>query len=449
MKCPKFNNLSIWEKLGVIGSIASIIGIVFYFADKLDTKTDSGYQKPAVSTEIKIGGNVNNSNIAGHDLNIQQGVSPETINQIVTTLTKNHQLDVQVKDEQIKALTEAITALTKGQGIDATQAERDAAFSALKQGNTAIAKSLFANTAEKYEKQSKQLTDGAEQKSKQAAESLRYMGALAFLDNTQEALQAFRRATQLDPDNADGWNYFGVLLARVGRINEAIAAFNTVFALGDKHGNKLDMSFAYGNLGLIYNMLGDLDKSIEFHQKALRLHKDLGNKEGMAGQYGNLGNIYSIRGDLDKAIEFQQKSLVINEELGNLKGMASDYGNLGIIHQMRGALDKATEFHQRALKLDEDLGIKEGMAINYGNLGIVYQTLGNLNKAIEYQQKALKLDEELRNKEGMSSNYGNLGVAYQMRGDLDKAIEYHQEALNLNEELGRKPAIPGLNFVIY
>ena len=267
------------------------------------------------------------------------------INQIVTTLTNKHQLDVQAKDDQIKALTEAVTALSTGKGIDASQSELNAALAALAQGNTTLAKTLFAKTAEK-----------AEQQTKQGAEALRNLGALAFLDNnTQEALQAYSRATQLDPDNADGWNMLGLLLDRVGDLTEAIAAYNTVLALGDKHGDKQEIAIAYGNLGTVYQIRGDLDKAIGFTQKALKLHEDLGSRAGMAINYGNLGAIYQIRGDLDKAIEFQQKAVKLDEGLGSKKGMASDYGSLGDVYRIRGDLDKAIEIQQKALKLNEDL----------------------------------------------------------------------------------------------
>ena len=122
------------------------------------------------------------------------------INQIVTTLINKSQLDLQAKDEQIKALTEAVTALSTGKGVDARPSELKAALAALAEGNTTLAKSLFAKAADK-----------AEQQAKQGAEALRNLGALAFLDNTQEALQAYRRATQLEPGNAEGWNQLGNL----------------------------------------------------------------------------------------------------------------------------------------------------------------------------------------------------------------------------------------------
>ena len=423
MAFPKFNRLSPWEQIGVISGILGIISLGLYFADKFSANPSNDAQKPEPNTSITINGTVNNSPIAGHD--VIHGMTPESVSQIVTTLINKSQLDLQVKDEQIKSLTEAVTALSKGQGIDASPAELNTALAALAQGNTALAKSLFANAAEKAEKQAKQ-----------GAEAYRNLGALAFLDNTQEALQAYRRATQLDPGNADGWNQLGGLFFRVGDLNEAIAAYNTVLALGEQHDDKDEIAVGYGNLGNVYLTHGDVDKALEVYQKALRLDEALGDKEGMARNYGNLGNVYLQRGDMDKAIEFYRKALVLNESLGRKEGMANIYGNLGNVYLQRGDMDKAIEFYQNALKLDEELGSKVGIAIIYGNLGIVYGMRGDLGLAIEFYQKALKLHEALGSKEGMASIYANLGKIYQLKGNKTEAKRYYLMSIKLFKQIG-------------
>ena len=382
MAFPKFNRLSPWEQIGVISGILGIISLGLYFADKFSANPSNDAQKPEPNTSITINGTVNNSPIAGHD--VIHGMTPESVSQIVTTLINKSQLDLQVKDEQIKSLTEAVTALSKGQGIDASPAELNTALAALAQGNTALAKSLFANAAEKAEKQAKQ-----------GAEAYRNLGALAFLDNTQEALQAYRRATQLDPGNADGWNQLGGLFFRVGDLNEAIAAYNTVLALGEQHDDKDEIAVGYGNLGNVYLTHGDVDKALEVYQKALRLDEALGDKEGMARNYGNLGNVYLQRGDMDKAIEFYQNALKLDEELGSKVGIAIIYGNLGIVYGMRGDLGLAIEFYQKALKLHEALGSKEGMASIYANLGKIYQLKGNKTEAKRYYLMSIKLFKQI------------------------------------------------------
>jgi len=104
MNLPQFTNLSIWEQLGVIGSIASVIGLYSFFTrPKPGTKINNSYQQSAdkiinqnkeINTSINIEGNVSGAKIVAGDY---IGVSPEVMNQIVTTLTNKHQLDAQAK----------------------------------------------------------------------------------------------------------------------------------------------------------------------------------------------------------------------------------------------------------------------------------------------------------------------------------------------------------------
>ena len=369
------------------------------------------------------GGNA--TNIVGNNNTVGDPNASSNIKEIVATLTHQHQLDSQAKDEQIKALTEAVTALSKDQGVLGTESQVKAAMDTLAQGDTAQAKALFAKAAQK-----------ADQEAKEGAKAYRNLGALAFLDNTQEALQAYRRATQLDPDNADGWNILGRLLHRVGDLDEAVAALNKVLALGEAHHDQEQIAMAYGNLGIVYQTRGDLDKAVEYYQKALTLHEGLGSKEGMAADYTNLGIAHQTRGDLDKAVEYYQKALALHEGLGSKEGMAANYGNLGNAYYSRGELDKAVEYHQKALTLHEGLGGKEGMATNYGNLGNVYYSRGELDKAVEYFQNALTLNEGLGSKEGMAQNYGNLGIVYEQQSHKEKAKQAYQKSVDLFKVLG-------------
>jgi len=372
---------------------------------------------------IQIDGSNNQVNQAGG--NLQIGISGDEINQIVQTLLSKHQTDLQNKDEQIKALTTAIQDLSTG-NVVGSRAQIDAALEALKNGNTELAKQRFIDTAQQ-----------GEQHAQQTAEAYRNLGALTFNDNTQQSLDAYRRATQLDPDNADGWNQLGHLFDRVGELDNAIHAYNQVLKFGETHNDKKAISIAYGNLGLVYLTKGDLDKAMEFFEKSLKLHEELEIKEGIAKDYGNLGNVYRTKGDLDKAIEFHEKALKLNEELRRKEGIANQYGNLGNVYFTKGDLDKAIEFFEKALKFHEELGSKQGIALNYGNLGNVYIiTKGNLDKAIEFHEKALKIHEELEIKEGIAQNYGSLGVVYKKKGDKERARDYWEKSVALFKQMG-------------
>ncbi len=230
---------------------------------------------------------------------------------------------LEAKDEQIKALTEAITALSK---TGASTASINDALRALEKGDTAKAQAIFAEVLRSKEAEGRKAN-------KEAAAAARHLGALAYMNNPKKALVAYRKAVQLDPDNADGWNRLGVLLWRTGELTQAEEAHRKVLALAETHQDQKERAAAYGNLGIVYDTRGELDKAEEMHRKALELHEDLGSKEGMAKAYGNLGLVYYTRGELDKAEEMQRKALELHEALGSKEGLTANYGNLGLVYQ--------------------------------------------------------------------------------------------------------------------
>jgi tetratricopeptide (TPR) repeat protein len=335
--------------------------------------------------------------------------------------------ELATKNEQIKALTAAITALSKA---DAPASRIDEALQALQRGDAKQAQAIFAE-----ELKTKEAKGCAA--NKEAAAVARHLGALAYMNNTKEALAAYQKAVELDPDNADGWNGLGNLLLRTGELAQAEMAYRKALAVG---GTKEWQAKASGNLGNVYATHGDLAQAEVMYNKALVLDEALGHKEGMAADYGNLGLVYETRGDLAQAGEMFQKALVLNEALGSKEGMAINYSNLGLVHAARGDLAQAEDMHRKSLMIDEAFGNKEGIAANYGNLGSVHFKRGDLAQAEEMHKKSLVLHEALGSKEYMAANYANLGLVYKKRGELGKAEELWKKSLLLYQEMGHPDA---------
>ena len=248
--------------------------------------------------------------------------------------------DLNTAREQSKALTEAVTALAQRKGSSI-----DAALKALAKNNPIKAKAIF-----------RQIIEDKAVNIREAATAQRHLGALAFLYNTQEALIAYRRATQLDPKNASGWNQLGRLYSRTGQLDEAIKAYRKVLEIGEADGSQVLVATGYGNLGNVYKVRGELDRAETMHKKALAINEQLGSKEGMAINYGNLGNVYQIRGELDRSETMHKKALAINEQLGSKEGMAINYENLGNVYRVRGELDRAETAWRKSLALFRSIG---------------------------------------------------------------------------------------------
>ncbi|MXS82003.1 tetratricopeptide repeat protein [Nitrosomonas oligotropha] len=255
--------------------------------------------------------------------------------------------------ETIKTLQETIQALTQQ---NAQKYDIQQALDLLAQGDTTQAEAIFAGVAAEAKQEGKKA-------SIKEAEALRHLGSLAFLHDTQKALTAYQRSTELDPDNLDGWNNLGHLYQRIGELEKAENAYTTVQKLSLLQLNRAGEAAAYGNLGVIYWTRGELNRTIEYYEKALVIDEELKHKAGMACDYGNLGLVYQTRGDLECAIEYHEKALAINKVLGCKEGMASQYANLGSIYETCGDLDRAVEYWKQSLMLFQQLGAKDKIAL--------------------------------------------------------------------------------------
>ncbi|MEX0829560.1 MAG: tetratricopeptide repeat protein [Nitrospirales bacterium] len=374
-------------------------------------------------------------------------------------------------------LKSAVVALAKKQEEAGALPNVKEAFKKLAVGDTEYAEAIFREIL------SRKIQEGAAA-NKEAAEAARHLGALAFLHNTQNALEAYQEAVRLDNQNAEGWNQLGHLLIRVGKLSDCEKAYQQVLQIA-KNLNDLSWEAAsYVNLGNVYLTRSALDGAEKMYQKGLELFEALGKKEGLADTYTNLGVVYKVRGDLDRAEEVFRKSLELDQIGGRKKGLANTYGNLANVYLARKDLNGAEAWYKKSLKLNEDLGQKVGIAKTYTNLGVLYRTRGEDGLAEDMFLKGLELNEGLGRMEGVAGNSNNLGLVYltskkfdqaeQMfrksldlakahgwkggearsyanlgllwleRGDLDLAEELLNESLELNETLGRKDSIASI-----
>lgn len=345
--------------------------------------------------------------------------------------------DLQQRDQQIIALMQAVEALLEVQreaGSSSEQATIENALAHLEQGKTAEAEEIFESILQ--QKFAQGHMDNIE-----AATAARHIGALAYLHDSDKALTAYRKATELNPENAEGWNRLGQIQKRIGELDQAIVSFEKVLTLGNHRGDEPVVAAALNNLGLIYQTRGNLEQAEQLQLKSLELHERLGNKLGMANGYGNLGLLYQTQGELNQAKQAQLQALALDEQLGNKQGMANTYSNLGVIYKNQGDLQLAEEIQLKSLALQQQLENKEGLANSYGNLGIIYQIRGDLDLAEQAQLKSLELQEQLGNKQGMAAIYGNLGGFYQQKGQIEEACAHWHKALNLYQEVDIPPMI--------
>lgn len=128
-------------------------------------------------------------NVVGNNNNV--GMGDSSVVDMVSALTAK----VSPNDEYIRLLTEAVTTLSKEKGIFGTELQVKTALDILANGTTSQAIALFVKVKPK-----------PGQETKEAAKAFRYLGTLAFTVSPTDALALYRRATELDPEDVEGWN---------------------------------------------------------------------------------------------------------------------------------------------------------------------------------------------------------------------------------------------------
>ncbi len=167
---------------------------------------------------------------------------------------------------------------------------------------------------------------------------------------------------------------------------------------------------AHATFGLLLARQGRLEEAVEALSNATRI-----NPRDAAGFF-NLGNALKQLGRLEQAIRAYAKAVQLAPHA------AATHNGLGVALRDAGKYDKATTALNKALSIDPH------MAEAHNNLGTVYKAQGRLDDAIHHYRKAL--DSQPR----MVQALGNLGNALTEQGDFEGALEAYQSALAIRPD---------------
>ena len=171
----------------------------------------------------------------------------------------------------------------------------------------------------------------------EATEFYRLFNVAATLeekDQYDEAIAAWRKALELDANDARAHRHLGAALAAGGKLSEAVQEFRRSIEI------EPNAPTARENFGIALARLGRLDEAIEQMQKAAELNPN------DARTHSNLGGAFAQAGRMNDAIEQCQAAIQLDPNL------ADAYNNLGFALSATNRLDEAAESLRRAVELD-------------------------------------------------------------------------------------------------
>lgn len=196
-----------------------------------------------------------------------------------------------------------------------------------------------------------------------------------YKEKDWQALEAYcRRWTKAEPKNDVAWYSLGLAYEKMGRHREAVQAFREALRI------KPDDAETCYNLGVAYGKMGHLREAVQAFREVVRIKPDL------AEAWYNLGNAYGKMGRHRDAVEANREALRLKTDY------AEAWYNLGVSYLKMAQYREAVEAFREALRIKPDL------AEAWNNLAIAYAQSGNRSAALEAVRELRRYDPQQADK---------------------------------------------------
>jgi len=125
------------------------------------------------------------------------------------------------------------------------------------------------------------------------------------LKNYEKAIEYYKKAIELEPDDATLHNNLGFAYIKRQDWDKALECAKKIIDLKES----LEPAYAYHIMAISYAGKKEYDKSLEYYDKSIEYFKNfLTYESDVAEMYSDMSNIYEAKGDKEKAMDFKEKA---------------------------------------------------------------------------------------------------------------------------------------------
>src|SRR4051794_5305944 len=329
-------------------------------------------------------------------------------------------------------VTDAVTDIARGASAGDTRLQQ--ALGLLKAGDVAQATQLLRAVADER-------TARIQQDRRDAATAYRNLGAIAGLRDPKAALDAYSKAIELDPNDAESLFWAGWIEVDRGDLGKAEEKLNRTLRLTgpqDKFQHWVIL-----RLGDIHKERGDLTRALASYRDSLAIAARLAQSDpGNAGwqrdlsvSYNKVGDVQRAPGDLTRALASYRDSLAIRERLaqsgpGNAgwqRVLLVSYSKVGDVQVAQGDLSGALASYRDLLAIAARLaqsdpgnaGWQRDLSVSYNKVGDVQVAQGDLSGALASYRDSLAIMERLAQSDAGNAGWQrDLAISNERLGDI-------------------------------
>jgi len=229
--------------------------------------------------------------------------------------------------------------------------------------------------------------------------------ALNSIGDSEPALQPLHDAQQRFQALADVGNVSAERMAaaaigeaancliRLGRYDEAAAAYEQSIRRAEKLGDRRMAAVGRGNLGSVRLGQKLYVEALKSYREALRIFESLGEPGGVAIGWHQIGRAHSETGQFEHAEQAYRQSLAVWVQLKSRTGEASSLTELGNLYHQMGRLEESATFYGQAAGIAAQLQDKGKEGLRRSNLGATLIKLRRYDEARRELYRAIECSQ--------------------------------------------------------
>jgi tetratricopeptide (TPR) repeat protein len=242
---------------------------------------------------------------------------------------------------------------------------------------------------------------------------------LTLPDLIVKAIEALRKAIELNPKLSNAYSWLGSALGDLGRFDEAMTAYEEALRLEpDDDGARSGLARLYWiHLGRINDAITEFERVIDLNPEAGYSYLQLAFLYALRGRYADAEKISR------QAVDLQERYVSGSEGLQ----VVGAHSRLGYVMYLQGRYDEAIREYERELAFvsSSDHALRDRATIEVTQkLGAAWFRKGNQVEAERYFDLSLRGFKN-RVAKGADDPFTRYYIAclYALRGDADKAFD--------------------------
>lgn len=200
--------------------------------------------------------------------------------------------------------------------------------------------------------------------------------------------------------------------------------------------DRLEISNALNDIGIIYSSLGNYTAATGYHYRALAIRQELNDRDGIEQTYNNLALIFITINSYQQALKYVNLSSEIGTSLRDTVHLAITRLNMGDLHLRMGDYTQALKYLNEALNLNSHLENKKIIAYCLSKIGETYLGIGSPESALQFGNQSIAIYSGLQDINGMAISEELVGRAHLVMKHYDKAIKHAKLSFSYSKEIG-------------